>query len=66
MGFRYERVVGLQLFSRRLSQLTSEKFSIMLAKYSVENPDRYDTHEWTEVQEQMLKTNKLLTRQRSI
>lgn len=53
-GYRYERIVGLQMFSRRLSQINNDKFQILLSKFSVENNDRFDTlekEEWNEAQE---------------
>ena len=48
-GYRYERIVGLNVFTRRLSHLNDEKFQILLKRFQPENNDRFDTldkEEW--------------------
>jgi hypothetical protein len=50
-GCRYERIVGLNVFTRRLSHLNDEKFLILLKRFQPEN-DRFDTldkEEWNKI-----------------
>ncbi len=50
-GYRFERIVGLNIFTRRLSYLNEEKFQILLRRSQPEN-DRFDTldkEEWSQM-----------------
>ncbi len=49
MGYKYERIIGLYVFSRRLSNLNNEKFQILIKLNSNNRFDTNEQDEWNEL-----------------
>jgi hypothetical protein len=63
-----QRVIGLQMFTRRLMLLNNDKFGIIVKRYSQHHEmfDTIDKEEWNNLQSDMIKANALITRQKSL